>query len=66
MKNSSFARFARAFFIFGHFQDVLFLSSTWNHLFFSYVDDEFSILSSDLWSADSNLIPGYFEHTLQA
>ena len=30
MKNNTFARFARAFVIFGHFADVLVLSSTWN------------------------------------
>jgi len=39
MKNSIFARFARAFFIFWHFVHVLFLSTTWNDLFCSCVDD---------------------------
>ena len=39
MKNSIFARFARAFFIFCHFEDVLVLSTTWNDLFCSCVDD---------------------------
>ena len=39
MKNSSFARFARAFFIFWHFVAVLVLSTTWNDLFCSCVDD---------------------------
>ena len=39
MKNSTFARFARAIFIFCHFVDVLVLSTTWNDLFCSYVDD---------------------------
>ena len=39
MKNSIFARFARAFFIFWHFQDVLVLSTTWNDLFCTCVDD---------------------------
>ena len=39
MKNSIFARFARAFFIFWHFEDVLVLSTTWNDLFCSCVDD---------------------------
>ena len=34
-----FARFARAFFIFWHFVDVLVLSTTWNDLFCSCVDD---------------------------
>ena len=38
MKNSIFARFARAFFIFWHFEDVLVLS-TWNDLFCSCEDD---------------------------
>ena len=38
MKNSIFARFARAFFIFWHFKDVLVLSTTWNDLFCSCVD----------------------------
>ena len=39
MKNSVFARFAHAFFIFWHFEDVLVLSTTWNDLFCSCVDD---------------------------
>ena len=39
MKNSIFARFACAFFIFWHFEDVLVLSTTWNDLFCSCVDD---------------------------
>ena len=39
MKNNRFARVARAFFIFGHFADVLVLSTTWNDLFCSCVDD---------------------------
>jgi len=38
-KNSIFARFARALFIFWHFEDVLVLSRTWNDLFCSCVDD---------------------------
>ena len=40
MENSIFARFARAYFIFWHFEDVLVLSTTWNDLFCSCVDDE--------------------------
>ena len=39
MENSTFARFARAYFIFWHFEDVLVLSTTWNDLFCSCVDD---------------------------
>ena len=39
MKNSIFACFARAFFIFWHFEDVLVLYTTWNDLFCSCVDD---------------------------
>ena len=39
MKNSIFACFARAFFIFWHFADVLVPSTTWNDLFCSCVDD---------------------------
>ena len=39
MKNNTFARFARAFFIFGHLADVLDLSTTWNDLFCSCPDD---------------------------
>ena len=39
MKTSIFGRFARAFFIFWHFEDVLVLSKTWNDLFCSCVDD---------------------------
>ena len=39
MENSIFARFARAFFIFWHFEDVLVLSTTWKDLFCSCVDD---------------------------
>ena len=38
-ENSIFARFARAFFIFWHFEDVLVLSTTWNDQFCSCVDD---------------------------
>ena len=39
MKNRIFARFARAYFIFWHFEDVLVLSTTWNDLFCCCVDD---------------------------
>ena len=39
MKNSISARFARAVFIVWHFEDVLVLSTTWNDLFCSCVDD---------------------------
>ena len=39
MKNSIFARFARAYFNFWHFVDVLVLSTTWNDQFCSCVDD---------------------------
>jgi len=39
MKSNSFACFACALFIFGHFADVLVLSTTWNDLFCSCVDD---------------------------
>ena len=39
MKNRIFARFARAFFSFWHFEDVLVFSTTWNDLFCSCVDD---------------------------
>ena len=39
MENRIFARFARAFFIFWHFEDIVVLSTTWNDLFCSYVDD---------------------------
>ena len=75
MKNSIFTRFARASFIFWHFEDVLVLSTTWNDLFCSCVDDvirraayddECSILSSYVPSAGSNLIPGQLEHIFQA
>ena len=38
-QDSIFARFARAFFIFWHFEDILVLSTTWNDLFCSCVDD---------------------------
>ena len=38
-KNSTFARFARAFFVFLHFTDALVLSTTRNDLFCSCVDD---------------------------
>ena len=37
MENTIFARFARAYFIFWHFEDVLVLSTTWNDLFCSCV-----------------------------
>ena len=39
MKSNIFARFARAFFIFWHFEDVFVLSTTWNDLFCNCVDD---------------------------
>ena len=39
MKNNSFALFARAFFIFWDIEDVLVLSTTWNDLFCSCVED---------------------------
>ena len=39
MKNNSFARYARAYFIFVHFADVLVLSTTWNDLLCSCVDE---------------------------
>jgi len=39
MKNSISARFARAYFIFWHFKQVLVLSTTWNDLFGKCVDD---------------------------
>ena len=39
MKNRIFARFARVFFSFWHFEDILVLSATWNDLFCSCVDD---------------------------
>ena len=39
MKNSIFARFARGYFIFWRFEDVLVLSTTSNDLFCSCVDD---------------------------
>ena len=39
MKNNTFARFARAVFIFVHFAEVLVLSTTWNDLFCCCVDD---------------------------
>ena len=39
MENSIFARFARAYFIFWQFEDVLVLSTTWNDMFCSCVDD---------------------------
>ena len=71
MKNSIFARFARAVFIFGHLADVLVLSTTWNDLFCSRVDDvsiddKCFTLSAYLWSAGSNLIPEKLEHILLA
>ena len=39
VKNSIFAHFTRAYFIFWHFEDILVLSTTWNDLFCSCVDD---------------------------
>ena len=38
-KKNAFVRFAHAFFIFVHFTAVLVLSTTWNDLFYSCVDD---------------------------
>ena len=42
--------FARAFLIFGHFADVLVLSTTWNDLFCSCVDDV------SIWWANFNFV----------
>ena len=39
IKNRIFARFARALFVFWHFIDVLVLSTTWNDMTCSCVDD---------------------------
>ena len=50
LKNSFFARFARAFLIFWHFKDVLVLSTTWNDLFCSCVDDV------SIWSQMFNFV----------
>ena len=66
MKNSIFARFARAFFIFWHFEDVLVLSTTWNDLFCSCVDDvsrwkqmfNFVLLCPKRWFQFSSRIVG--------
>ena len=61
MANSIFARVEGAFSIFWYFEDVLVLSTTWNDLFYSCVDDvgiSWQFLSSDVQSAGSNLIPG--------
>jgi len=49
-KNSRFARFARAFFIFLHFADVLVLSTTWKDLLCSCVDDV------SIWSQMFNFV----------
>ena len=38
MKSSSFARLARAFFIFVHFGAVLVLFTSWNNLYYRCVD----------------------------
>ena len=38
-KTVSFARFARVYFIFWRFEDILVLSTTWNDLFCCWVDD---------------------------
>ena len=65
MKNSIFARFAPAFLIFWHFEDVLVLSTTGNDLFCSCVDDVsiwwqmFNL--PDVPSTGSKLIPGQLE-----
>ena len=69
MENSIFARFARAYFIFWHFEDVLVrremtcFAVVWTT---SAYDDKCSILSSYAPSACSNLIPGQLEHIFQA
>ena len=56
-RNDSFARFACAFFIFGPFADVLVISTTWNDLFWSWLD-----IWWQLWSTGSNIIPRYLEN----
>ena len=69
MKNSIFARFARAFFIFWHFEDVLVLSTTWKDLFCSCVDDvsiwwqmfNFVLLCSKRWfQFNSRIVKKHF------
>ena len=62
MKYNSVAFFARAFFIFVHFADVLVLSMTWNdHLFWWSCVDNMSII---WWQYRSNL-SSYLKHCFQ-
>ena len=66
MKNFSFARLVRAFFIFEHFPSRPFdgVKSVVLHLY-GWQERTWQILkSSYLRSADSNLISGYLEHIL--
>ena len=69
MSNNSYARFARAFFIFKHFADVLVLSSKWPFdltvVSTTWAYDDKCSIQSYLWGAGSNLIPGWLEHILQ-
>ena len=73
MKNRIFARFARAFFIFWHFEDVLVLSTTWNDLFCGCVDDvsiwrqmfNFVFLSRKRWfQFNSRIVRTHFSNIM--
>ena len=68
-KTVFFARFARAFFIFWHFEDVVVLSTTWNDLFCSCVDDasiwwhifNFVLLTQKRWfQFNSRIVRAHF------
>jgi len=72
-KNNSFAHFARAFFIFLHFTDVLVLSVTWNDLFCSCVDVvniwwqmfNFVLLSQKRWfQFNSRIVRTHFANAM--
>ena len=73
MKNNGFARFARAFFIFVHFADVLVPSTAWNDFFCSCVDDvrmwwkmfNFAFLSQKRWfQFNSKIVRTHFASIL--
>ena len=57
MKNNPFGRQAGAFSIFVHFTGVV-LSTMWNDLMFSCVDEKFSISFSSFRSAHTNFALG--------
>lgn len=65
MKNKSFARFVRAISIFVHFAGVLVLSTMWNDLFWSCVDDAMIWWCEDMTIFSSLSLTCWFQCNLR-